>query len=290
MRNQIFTTFLVFVSACLCSRVVAADDPSATSTVNASEYFRELPEKIAEDVHRAMDELEMFIDDSVLAADVTIQPFVEREAVDAADTAAVEVGASFLAVKWPTAENDFASMSFVLYVPNGEQGTMHTMHICGFMFPDECSNEIPFPGKEFGRCGASDVDRDRTGYFCDFVALHETVEDNGGGITRTLRGTCGKRRRCARRRRGNPFRTDPSRRRGTRRRPFPGARAFSRSRARTEIEPTHAASSRPSICGTSDDYTSGTGSTQLRHASRLAKRSSVKSLRCLPMSLFCSRF
>ena len=180
MRNQIFTTFLVFVSACLCSRVVAADDPSATSTVNASEYFRELPEKIAEDVHRAMDELEMFIDDSVLAADVTIQPFVERKAVDAADTAAVEVGASFLAVKWPTAENDFASMSFVLYVPNGEQGTMHTMHICGFMFPDECSNEIPFPGKEFGRCGASDVDRDRTGYFCDFVALHETVEDNGG--------------------------------------------------------------------------------------------------------------
>ena len=112
----------------------------------------------------------------------------------------------------------------------------------------------------------------------------------GDGITRTLRGTCGKRRRCARRRRGNPFRTDPSRRRGTRRRPFPGARAFSRSRARTEIEPTHAASSRPSICGTSDDYTSGTGSTQLRHASRLAKRSSVKSLRCLPMSLFCSRF
>ena len=181
MRNRIFTSFLVFVSACVCSRVVAADAPARSGSGSVSEYFSELPEKIAEDVHEAMKRLEMFVDDSVLAADVTIQPFVEREAVaEDNSAAAVEVDASFLAVKWPTAENDFASMSFVLYVPNGEQGTMHTMHICGFLFPDECSNEIPFPGKEFGRCGASDVDRDRTGYFCDFVALQETMEDNGG--------------------------------------------------------------------------------------------------------------
>lgn len=57
---------------------------------------------------------------------------------------------------------------------------MYMMYICGFMFFDECLNEILFLGKEFGRCGVFDVDRDRIGYFCDFVALYEMVEDNGG--------------------------------------------------------------------------------------------------------------
>ena len=222
--------------------------------------------------------------------------------------AAVEVGASFLAVKWPTAENDFASMSFVLYVPNGEQGTMHTMHICGFLFPDECSNEIPFPGKEFGRCGASDVDRDRTGYFCDFVALHETVEDNGGVLmsgTESLERYEEHAERVGDARAGDveihfelirlgdegdvdvdededlspaPAPSPaPAREPKSSRRMLP-VRGPSICGTSAEIEPTHAASSRPSICGTSDDYTSGAGSTQLRHASRLAKRSSVKSV------------
>ena len=55
------------------------------------------------------------------------------------------------------------------------------MHVCGFLFANECLNEKPFPGKPFGRCGESAADNaSETGYFCDFIQLYEKTEPNAG--------------------------------------------------------------------------------------------------------------
>ena len=91
----------------------------------------------------------------------------------------VDVEDSILGVVWPTRDNNY-SFTFAFYLPSESQG-IHAMHVCGFLFANECLNEKPFPGKPFGRCGESDADNaSETGYFCDFIQLYEKTEPNAG--------------------------------------------------------------------------------------------------------------
>ena len=149
------------------------------SPVVTNVYFDALPDSIADDVYEAMESLNMLTNDGNLMDDVSLQPFIEREAgASFEDTDALDILGSLLAVKWPSNETT-QKISFVLYVPNGE-AELHAMHVCGFLYPDRCKNEVPYAGKDVGKCGLSDASEAETGFFCDFVALHETKEEDGG--------------------------------------------------------------------------------------------------------------
>lgn len=108
-----------------------------------------------------------------LSANATLQSFVDRESGG-------DVENSILGVLWPTKENNY-TFTFALYLPNGSEPSLHAMHVCGFLFSDNCLNVKPYPGKAVGRCGESDAaNAQATGYFCDFVALHEKAEPTAG--------------------------------------------------------------------------------------------------------------
>ena len=135
-----------------------------------------------EDVRRAITadfrELGILNAENRLSQNATLQSFVDRDANANAD-ADVNVDDSILGVLWPTRDNNY-SFTFAFYLPSESQG-IHAMHVCGFLFANECLNEKPFPGKPFGRCGESDADNaSETGYFCDFIQLYEKTEPNAG--------------------------------------------------------------------------------------------------------------
>lgn len=162
----------VFLSSFVASRGAFAE------ALAANRYFQDLPAPVGDDVTRLLQSLDMLTSDGELQPDVSAQPFFDRETDGAKEVEQLEIDSSALFVKWPTPASEH-KISFVLYAPS-EPDTLHAMHICGFLRPDFCENEVPYPGKNEGRCGESDVDNERAGYFCDFVALHETKEDNGG--------------------------------------------------------------------------------------------------------------
>lgn len=171
MSRRSIVLFL-FLSICVASREAFAE------SLNKNEYFQDLPKGVAHDVTRALEMLDMITIDGQLQSDVSVQPFVDREMDISENGDKLEIDSSALFVKWPTPTNEY-KISFVLYTPS-KRGTLHAMHICGFLRPDFCKNEMPYPGKIEGRCGESDVENQRARYFCDLVNLQETNEKNGG--------------------------------------------------------------------------------------------------------------
>jgi len=145
--------------------------------------FADLDPVIARDLKARMRDLGMYdAKNNSLGQDVTIQPFVDRQQSDG-----TVIPSSFLAVRWPSEATDY-DMSFVAYLPDGDAGTMHAVHICGFLLPENCENKEPYPGKTRGRCGISDEAYAlETKFFCDFVTLTEVPEDADGAII--LEGT-----------------------------------------------------------------------------------------------------
>jgi len=167
-----FIVLFLFLSTFVARRGAFAE------TLTLNEYFQDLPRSVADEVTRALAKLDMLTIDGQLTSDVSTQSFFDREADISENDEKLEIDSSALFVKWPTAANEH-KISFVLYTPT-EQGTLHAMHICGFLRPDLCENEVPYPGRSAGRCGESDAENQRAGYFCDFVSLRETDETNGG--------------------------------------------------------------------------------------------------------------
>jgi len=135
--------------------------------------------EVKRDVVKRLADLDMFTaTGDKLAENVTIQPFVDRQE---SDDGVEIVQSSFLAVKWPSAPD--WDMEFVMYLPDGAPGTMHAVHVCGFLRPEFCANEEPYPGKTQGRCGISDeIDPQKTKFFCDFVTLAEVAEESNGAV------------------------------------------------------------------------------------------------------------
>jgi len=162
------TLFCAFFVAFAFLRPGAGADPL--------ELLRRLDdENVRREVSRDFRELGILNADNRLSANATLQSFMDRESGDLKDD-------SILGVLWPTKENKY-TFTFALYLPNGSESSssLHAMHVCGFLFSDNCLNVKPYPGKAFGRCGDSDAaNAQETGFFCDFVALHEKAEPTAG--------------------------------------------------------------------------------------------------------------
>ena len=161
-----FVAFFFFASPGACADSVA---DSLLSTLD-------------EDVRRAITadfrELGILNAENRLSQNATLQSFVDRDANANAD-ADVNVDDSILGVLWPTRDNNY-SFTFAFYLPSESQG-IHAMHVCGFLFANECLNEKPFPGKPFGRCGESGAgNAPATGFLRDFLQPYGKTEPKAG--------------------------------------------------------------------------------------------------------------
>ena len=152
-------------------KVARAEDATFLDDIDDADTKRDLIERLID--------LDMYdANENKLAENVTIQPFVDREA---SDDSVNMVRSSVLAVKWPSAPD--YDIVYVVYLPDGASGTMHAVHVCGFLQPEFCENMEPYPGKTQGRCGISDEsNQQETKFFCDFVTLTEVAEENNGAI------------------------------------------------------------------------------------------------------------